>query len=975
MTAKRLAYGGRIDRSNSISLTFEGRNIPAFAGDTFASALLAADQTLIGRSFKYHRPRGILTAGVEEPNALVELGQRAYLEPNTPVTTIEAALNLTAAAQNAWPSLRFDIGAANGMLSRFLGAGFYYKTFIGPFYGTRFWMLCEGFIRRAAGMGRATTETDPDHYEKINAYCDRLIIGGGPAGLAAALAAGNAGESVILVEQDFTLGGGLLSNAATGPGADWLRDIESQLEALPNIRILRRTTGFGAYDGNVWGLVERIPPTAAALPRQRYWLVRTKAATLATGALERPLVFAGNDKPGVMMAGAVRQYLNRYAVLCGQTIVICTNNDSAHALARDLARAGATVSLCDMRQTLPDDISRPTVDAGVTLRVGYGVVGAKGAGRVKSALIAKIDANGQAVDPAQSHPCDLIAMSGGWTPTLHLWSQRYGKPVFRTDLDAFIPDAARSPDITCVGAIIGTAETADCIAQAGGKFAVSEHPTAWPRDLLAVHVLTHQDGSTKGKAFVDFQHDVKLADIDQAHAEGYVSVEHLKRYTTSGMAADQGKTSNLNAMARMAMLRGLDVPSVGSTTFRPPYTPVSIGALVGHDHGPHFTPTRRSPIHHWHVEHGAKMTEAGAWMRPWYYPQSGENLRAAYIREAAHVRDKVGIVDVSTLGKIAVQGPDAAEFLNRTYANDFKTLAPGRLRYGVMLRDDGMVMDDGATACLGDGDYFMSTTTANAAKVLARAELLLQTDWCDLRCHVTTVTDQWAAIAIAGPNARAVLQAVSTGADLSPEALPNNHFTQITINATPCRLHRMSYSGELAYEIYIPARHGRAVWQVLINQGGAHGLQPYGTEAMGALRIEKGHVAGAEIEGRTAINDLGLASSKKPFIGSVLRNRPVLISAARPSLVGLRMQGETAAKPGALLFAKDTEAKGHGQGWVSSTTYSPALGCNIALAMLANGADRIGETIRVVSPVDRLDVLAEVCSSHFFDPKGVRQNA
>jgi sarcosine oxidase subunit alpha len=600
---------------------------------------------------------------------------------------------------------------------------------------------------------------------------------------------------------------------------------------------------------------------------------------------------------------------------------------------------------------------------------------------VRGARIVPVDTNGRASGKEIAVKCDLIATSGGWAPALHLWSQRFGKPQYHPEFDAFLP--MQKTTVTSVGSLVAAVSTAEAITQgydaggdAGKVDTVANGGDFWGRDLLPTTVITKADGTTPGKAFIDFQHDVKLADIDQAHLEGYVSVEHLKRYTTSGMAADQGKTSNLNALARMAALRGMDIPKVGTTTFRPPYTPVAIGAIVAHDHGLHFRPTRLSTIHDWHQQNGAEMIEAGAWLRPWYYPAKGETLRDTYIREAAHVRDHVGIVDVSTLGKIAVQGPDAAEFLNRVYANGFKTLPIGRLRYGVMLREDGFVLDDGATARLGENDYFMSTTTANAAKVLAQAEFLLQTAWRDLKVHVTTVTDQWAAIAIAGPKSRTVL-ATLTGADLSKEALPNNHLTYVTIAGVPCRLHRMSYSGELAYEIYIPAKSGPKVWRALIEAGVPHHLKPYGTEAMGALRIEKGHVAGAEIEGRTTMKDLGLevfASSKKPFIGSVLRKRVVLEDATRPSLVGLEIVGDDGARAGSLLFGLNSPAKGHGEGWVSSTTYSPALKKNIALALLSKGPERIGETIQVVDFVGNQTLRAKVVSPHFFDPEGHRQN-
>lgn len=995
---KRLPSGGRIDRSTPLNIRFDGRTLPAFRGDTLSSAMLAGGVSLVGRSFKYHRPRGIYSAGVEEPGAMVHLRDGPRHEPNVRATVTEAFDGLVATSQNAWPSLSFDIGAVNNWLGPFFSAGFYYKTFIGPFRrSTRFWMMCETFIRKAAGMGRASYMEDPDQYEKRNAFCDVLVIGGGVAGLSAALAAGRAGAQVLLVEQDFELGGAVLSDPVGSAGDDWVARARAELQALDTVRILTRTTAFGAYDGDTYGLVERVSdhvkvPVAHQL-RQRYWLVRAKRAVMATGAIERPLVFGGNDTPGVMLAESVRSYLNRFAVLAGQTIVVATNNNSAYAAAADLAGAGADVTLADMRTTPPVEARTLAETAGVRLLPGHGVIEARGGKRVTGARLVPVDGTGRAQGATQTVKADVIAVSGGWTPVVHLWSQRYGKPVFHGEGACFIPDGQDSHPLQGAGTAMAAASLSEVIAQGFDRGAEAAQAAGAPGDAgkapdgfacrpfwqnglhPAWAVLTAQ-GKTLGKAFVDFQHDVKISDIDQAHLEGYVSVEHLKRYTTLGMATDQGKLSNVNALSRMAELRGKAIPDVGTTTFRPPFTPISIGSLVGHGHGRHFRPTRLSPIHQWHVEHGARMTEAGAWMRPWYYPQYAEDLCTAYIREAAHVRAHVGMVDVSTLGKIAVQGPDAAEFLNRIYVNGWKTLAVGRLRYGVMLREDGFVLDDGATARLGVQDYFMSTTTANAAKVLAFAEHLLQTAWKDLRVHVTTVTDQWAAIAVAGPKARALLAKVS-GADLGPGALPNNHLTHAMIGGVQVRIHRMSYSGELAYEIYVPAGYGRHVWQALHDAGGAFDLRPYGTEAMATLRIEKGHVAGPELDGRTTLKDLGLegfASSKKPFVGSVLQQRPVLEDPQRPTLVGLEIEGDTGAKPGALLYAAKADAKGHGDGWVSSTTYSPALGRYIAMGLLKNGRTRKGDVVRVEDFVGGQSLTARVVSHHFFDPEGERKN-
>ena len=984
MVAQRLPAGGRINRKEPLNLRFDGEAIGAYAGDTLASALLAADKFLVARSFKYHRPRGIVAAGVEEPNALVHLGEGPRLEPNSVATTIEAFDRLVATSQNAWPSLGFDLGAVNGLFSRFLGAGFYYKTFIGRMPGTAFWMFCERFIRRAAGMGRATTLADPNHYEKINAFCDLLVVGGGPAGLAAALAAGRKGESVILVEQDFALGGSLLSEPVGGETDAWLSQVEAELRAMPNVRILTRTTAFGAYDCDVFGCVERFQDGTADLPegpRQRYWLIRTGRTILASGAIERPLVFAGNDVPGVMLASAARRYLNRHAVRAGKTVVVCTNNNSAYAAAIDLANAGAKVVLCDMRSDIPPVLAERARAACIEVRLRTAVLKAIGSKRARAVLAASVGDDGKTTSAPARLTCDLVVVSGGWAPALHLWSQRFGKPNYDASLGAFLPPQHRDR-FDCVGSVVGASSLATAIAQAadvcGGSVTGPDNAEDyfWGSGYLPVTTITKPDGTTPGKAFVDLQHDVKLTDIDQAHLEGFVSVEHLKRYTTSGMAADQGKTSNVNALARLATHRGMDVQAVGTTTFRPPYTPVAIGAIVGHEHGLHFRPTRLSPIHKWHVEHGAVLTQAGAWLRPWYYPKPGESLRDAYIREAAHVRAHVGMVDVSTLGKIAVQGPDAAEFIDRLYANGMKSLKVGRLRYGVMLREDGIVLDDGVVARLSEQEFALSTTTANAAKVLANCEHLLQTAWRDLKVHVTTETDQWTVIAVAGPKSRSLLSD-ATGADLGNESLPANSFVHVTISGATCRLHRVSYSGELAYEVFVPARAGRAVWEALYAAGADHNVIPYGTEAMGALRIEKGHVAGAEIDGRTTLNDLGLealASKRKPFVGSVLRQRPLLVAPEGPTLVGLEIAGDVGAKAGSLLFSLQGDARGHGEGWVSSTTYSPALGKNIALGLLSNGVQRMGETIRVISFVDDQELHAKVVSPRFFDPEGHRQN-
>ena len=980
----RLSQGGLIDRARPLSFTFDGQRLSGFDGDTLASALLANDVRIIGRSFKYHRPRGILTAGSEEPNALVTLRSGARAEPNTRSTTVSLFDGLEATSQNCWPSPAFDLMAVNQMFAPILVAGFYYKTFMWP---RKAWeTLYEPLIRRAAGLGKLSMLPDPDAYDREHGFCDLLVIGAGPAGLAAALTAGRAGLRVIVANEDMRAGGRLLSERHeidAAAGHEWAQTAAAELAALPNVRVLDRTTVFGVYDGREYGAIERVSDHLAqpnpGQPRQRLWKIVARRAILATGAIERPIVFGGNDRPGVMMASAVSTYVNRFAAVPGRRAVVFTSCDSGWATVHDLQQAGVEIAAVVDPRTGDHRLAHEARIAGVSVFLGATVADVRG----KCAKVAEIctaDGKRRRID------CDLVAMGGGWNPAIGIGSNMGARPVWSEGIQSFVLDKA-PPGLVPAGAAAGRFSLSEALAdgaaaareagEALGKTALVAAQFTTSDDPARVSALWHVPGR-KTKSFVDFQHDVTDTDVELAAREGFVSIEHLKRYTTLGMATDQGKTSQLNGHALLAAATGKSIAEAGTVLSRPPYLPVAIGALAGHHREADFRPVRKTAGHDWAAEQGATFVDVGQWKRAQWFSRPGDtDWLDAVNREVNATRGGVGICDVSTLGKIDVQGPDAGVLLDRLYINMFSTLAVGKARYGVMLREDGIVLDDGTATRFAQDRFFVTTTTANAAKIMQHIDYARQVLWPDLDVQATSVTEQWATHAVAGPQSRTLLQKVFPQLDLSNEAFPFMAATETEWRALPARIFRVSFSGELAYEVSVPAHHGDALVRALFEAGRDLNVTPYGTEALGVMRIEKGHPAGNELNGMTTSGDLGMArmmSKKKDFIGRIMAGRPGLVDPERPALVGLRpvrpMQriraGAHLLSPGAKAIAANDE------GYVTSAVWSPSIGSHIALALLRRGPDRHDQRIIVHDPLRGADIEAEICDPVFVDREGVR---
>ena len=1005
----RLAEGGRIDRSKPVTFTFDGKTYSGYDGDTLASALIANGIHLVGRSFKYHRPRGIVTAGSEEPNALIRVGEGARIEPNIRATQIELYPNLKSESQNRWPSLTFDIGAINSVFHRLLPAAFYYKTFMWP---ASMWMSYERFIRKAAGLGKAATDhNDPDRYEKTNAHTDVLVVGGGASGLMAAHSAARAGMRVILCDEQNEFGGWLLSESDISidgnPANTWITGIVAELDAMDNVTLLKRTTAFGYMDHNYITLMERVTDhlaeTPIHMPRQRMYKVRTKEVILAQGSHERPLVFGGNDRPGVMLSSAIRSYINRYGVLPGRRAIVTTNNDDAYRTAFAMADTGIFVrAIIDMRPSAATPLVSEAMRRGIEIHTAHAVIDAEGTRHVGRVKVARINPHdGKITGEPFYFDCDLVAMSAGFTPIVNLHSQSRGKLDWDEKQLCFRPstyhEASQSAG-ACNGVFdlsnamedgvkagliaasrIGTSKKSGSVAKI--EVPMVEAPIQVYAPLALWKVISDANTGAGPKAFIDFQNDVTASDIKLAVREGYHSVEHVKRYTTNGMATDQGKISNINALGIIADELDDKIPNVGTTTFRMPYTPTSFGGIAGRDIKHLFDPVRGTRMDQWHHENGARFEHVGQWMRAWYYPESNETMDDAVEREVKAARTTAGLLDASTLGKIDIRGKDVAEFLNRIYTNAWLKLPVGRCRYGLMLKDDGMVMDDGVTSRIDQNHFHMTTTTGGAAGVLDWLEEWHQTEWPELEVYMTSVTEQWSVSTLSGPNAKKIMAKLGCSISLDDDNLPFMSFKDATLAGIPVRIFRISFTGELSYEINTPARLGLALWKNIMDAGQEYGITPYGTEAMHVLRAEKGFIiVGQETDGSVTPQDLGMdwivSSKKVDFIGKRALDRQSMSYDNRKQLVGLITENPKDVIPEGAHAVLDPNQPMPMEmlGQVTSSYYSPNLGHSIAMALLKNGHALKGETVYFPMLNGRKPIKARITDTVFYDPKGERLN-
>ncbi|MET4101243.1 sarcosine oxidase subunit alpha [Roseovarius sp. MBR-78] len=1002
----RLASGGRLlDRSRTQDFTFNGKRMRGHAGDTLASALLANGQMMVGRSFKYHRPRGIVASGAEEPNALVGLGEGTRFEPNQRATTTELFDGLTCVSQNHWPSLDYDVGAVNTAFARFLPAGFYYKMFIHP---RPFWKhVYEPFIRQSAGLGRASNPGDPDRYEHFYYFCDVLVVGGGVAGLQAAAAAAEAGSKVMLIEQTAHWGGrapvdyhGDGGEVDGQPVADWIAATIAKLQDMPNVTLRNRCMGAGVYDhGYALGyerVADHAPGTNA--PRHRLWRIRAGQIVTATGAIERPLSFAGNDIPGVMLAGAVRDYAVDYGVSIGDRTVVVTNNDDAYRTAITLKKLGLDIPvILDARQTGGGALADEARALGIRVETGKGIAKVKGGKHVTGVAICAQAGEGAALEEIA---CDAVAMSGGWSPVVHLWSHCGGKLLWDEAQAHFRPDPANPPRgargeafVIPAGAANGAGDLASVVADAHAAGQAAAKATGHTPKGKAPDASTSPEAAMEPvwlmpqgagyklrmKAWLDYQNDVKVSDVQLAAREGYESVEHAKRYTTLGMATDQGKLSNINGLAILSDALGQPIPQTGTTTFRPPYTPISLSSIAGEAKGEIFQPLRKSPMHAWHEANGADFEPVGQWRRPYCFPKGEEGRHEAVAREIRQTRQSLALLDASTLGKIIVKGPDAGRFMDMLYTNMMSTLKPGRCRYGLMCNENGFLMDDGVVARLDDDTFLVHTTTGGAESIHGHMEDWLQCEWWDWKVYTANVTEQYAQVGVAGPNSRKVLQKL-TDDDISAEALTFMGWTEITVAGIPARVFRISFAGELSFELSVPASHGRALWDALMEAGEEFGVTPYGTEAMHVMRAEKGFIMiGDETDGTVIPQDLNMqwaiSKKKEDYLGKRAQEREHMADPNRWKLVGLETLDGSTLPDGAYATADGHNANGQRnvQGRVTSTYHSPTLGRGIAMGLVLHGPDRMGEVLEFPK-VDGGIVKARIVDPVFYDKDGEKQN-
>jgi len=991
----RLKEAGYINRNKKISFKFNGKKLFGYEGDTLASALLANGVHLVGRSFKYHRPRGFIGAGVEEPNAQVQLySRKSKTEPNAVATTVELVEGMEAKSQNCWPSVSFDFGEINNFMSKIFPAGFYYKTFMWP---KSFWhKVYEPIIRRAAGLGIAPLKPDPDRYEHKFEFCDVLVAGSGPSGIASAFSAAKNGARVILAEDKPRFGGSLLTDETTignKQGKDWADETISQLKLMPNVIVKNRAQVFGYYDHNMLVMFERtkdhIENPTKFTPRQKLWYIRAKEVIISTGSIERPLVFGNNDRPGVMLASAAKEYMKVYGVIVGKKPIIFTNNDSGYDTAIEFKKNGIDPLIIDTRLEIESPVIKEAKNLNINIKFGHGIVNAEGHLRVKSAIIGKLTKKNSSYESLETISCDCICVSGNWTPTVHLSSQSGNKLKFEEKINAFIPNLSRQKEST-IGSANGKFTLKETLEEGFNKgYELSKKITG--KDLKTPIPKSNEKKYGKPDQFwcmplpkdknykrcVDFQNDVYVSDIELAVREGFRSIEHVKRYTTLGMATDQGRTSNLNGLQLVSNLENKIIPEVGHTTFRPPYTPVTIGAIVGREVGKFYRPIRKSPMHDWHEKNNAIFVDAGLWVRPRYYKNDNETLSEAAFREATNVRNNVGVCDVTSLGKIDIKGPDVSEFLNRIYTNAWVKLPIGKARYGVMLREDGVVFDDGTTTRISEYHYHMTTTTAQAVNVLSHLEYYLQVVWPDLNVNVLSTTEQWAGVALAGPNSRNLLAKLFPETDVSNENLPFMGFKEADLFGIAARIFRISFSGELAFEINVESGYGTFMWEKIMELGKEMNIEPYGTEALSTLRIEMGHVAGSEIDGRVIPSDLsleGMLSKKKDFIGKRSLRREAFQNPEREKIVGVVPLDKKTMIPEGSHLVNDSNASlpNPKLGHISASCWSVEYNNPFSLAILKNGKQLIGKKLYALSPLKRKTIPVEIVSSHYVDPKGER---